>query len=247
MEDGARIGGGLGEADTSISTPAHNDSMSALYLNSCQKGGFGPLTFVEGLYYINRRESAFHKRRGLMNLIDLADRIGNGDSGTPSIQPAQMPDSSVSTDLRGRLTTPEEAVQFVMAGNARLTLVSQKTGTRYTYRVRKPRGARPDCPHFVSVMYGSDNEADYSFLGSIFPDGNYRHSRKSVIAEGDVRERGFLFFLSHVQAGKMPPNMEIWHEGRCCRCGRALTVPESVRDGIGPECRKHFSKQLRLV
>lgn len=30
MEDGARIGGGLGEADTSISTPAHNDSMSAL-------------------------------------------------------------------------------------------------------------------------------------------------------------------------------------------------------------------------
>jgi hypothetical protein len=30
--------------------------------------------------------------------------------------------------------------------------------------------------------------------------------------------------------------LEVWHEGRCGRCGRALTVPESVERGIGPEC-----------
>ena len=27
-----------------------------------------------------------------------------------------------------------------------------------------------------------------------------------------------------------------WHEGRCGRCGRKLTVPESIEAGYGPEC-----------
>ena len=34
----------------------------------------------------------------------------------------------------------------------------------------------------------------------------------------------------------MPPAFEIRHEGKCGRCGRALTVPESVDTGFGPEC-----------
>ena len=33
--------------------------------------------------------------------------------------------------------------------------------------------------------------------------------------------------------------LEVWHEGRCGRCNRALTVPESIASGIGPECAKH--------
>jgi hypothetical protein len=28
----------------------------------------------------------------------------------------------------------------------------------------------------------------------------------------------------------------VWHEGRCGRCGRKLTVPESIESGFGPEC-----------
>jgi hypothetical protein len=30
--------------------------------------------------------------------------------------------------------------------------------------------------------------------------------------------------------------MELWHEGRCGKCGRALTVPESIESGLGPVC-----------
>ena len=29
---------------------------------------------------------------------------------------------------------------------------------------------------------------------------------------------------------------EVWHEGRCGKCGRVLTVPESLILGLGPEC-----------
>ena len=34
----------------------------------------------------------------------------------------------------------------------------------------------------------------------------------------------------------LPKTVEVWHEGICGRCGRKLTVPESVERGLGPEC-----------
>ena len=30
--------------------------------------------------------------------------------------------------------------------------------------------------------------------------------------------------------------VQVWHEGRCGKCGRKLTVPESLTSGLGPEC-----------
>jgi hypothetical protein len=34
----------------------------------------------------------------------------------------------------------------------------------------------------------------------------------------------------------LPAGVEVWHEGHCMRCGRALTVPESISTGLGPVC-----------
>lgn len=33
-------------------------------------------------------------------------------------------------------------------------------------------------------------------------------------------------------------NINVYHHGICCKCGRKLTTPESLESGIGPECRK---------
>lgn len=172
----------------------------------------------------------------MSNLMALAAKLEGGAPASKSIETPK--------DMRGRLITAKDMHNFVLAGNARLTLVSEKTGKRYTYRVRRPREAAPGCPHFVSVMYGADNETEFTFMGSIFKDGNYRHSAKSNLSPGDIREKGFEYFWSAVRAGKIPMNMQVWHEGRCCRCGRALTVPESIHSGIGPECRKHVGQTM---
>jgi hypothetical protein len=40
----------------------------------------------------------------------------------------------------------------------------------------------------------------------------------------------------------LPNFIEIWHEGRCGKCGRTLTVPDSIANGLGPECIKTISK-----
>jgi hypothetical protein len=46
----------------------------------------------------------------------------------------------------------------------------------------------------------------------------------------------FETVMAHLRAKIKMPNLEIWHEGRCGRCGRKLTVPESIHNGYGPEC-----------
>lgn len=40
--------------------------------------------------------------------------------------------------------------------------------------------------------------------------------------------------------------VEIWHEGKCGRCGRQLTVPESIESGFGPECVKMIGSKFNI-
>jgi hypothetical protein len=134
------------------------------------------------------------------------------------------------------LTSAEQALKFILAGNARVTVVSKKSQARFTYRVRRPAG---DKPWFVSVLTGSDNENDYTFFGTIFANMELRHSRKSSIGEEAPSVVAFRWLFSHLLRGNLPETVEVHHEGRCGRCGRALTVPESIESGFGPECINH--------
>lgn len=134
-----------------------------------------------------------------------------------------------------QLQSVNEIREFVLAGNARFTLVSKRTGARFTFKVRQPENK----PYFVSVMTGTDNTSDYTFLGTIFENSGYVHGSRSRIAYDAPAAKAFEWFYHKVfQWNQLPDSLEIWHEGRCGRCGRPLTVPESIANGLGPECIK---------
>ena len=86
----------------------------------------------------------------------------------------------------------------------------------------------------MSVLYGADNTSDFRFLSTIFADGDLKAGRNTN--DTDPRHVAFGWALKALQSGKLPTSLEIWHEGTCGRCGRKLTVPESVSCGFGPEC-----------
>ncbi len=132
-----------------------------------------------------------------------------------------------------KFQTAAVALQFLLAGRARFTFVSEKTGTRFTFRVTQKDATSP---HFVSVLTGSDNESSYTFLGTIFEGRSYFHGKKSKIAQDAASAKAFAWAWGYLSRGEMPPSMELWHEGRCGKCGRSLTVPESIASGIGPVC-----------
>jgi hypothetical protein len=142
------------------------------------------------------------------------------------------------------ITDAKDAFAFLMGGNATMTFVSKKTGTRYTFKIRKPEEGDA---YFVSLLTGSDNQADYSYVGMLAKqyvgsrnDGSrmlmFRLTKKSKLNEESAPVKAFRWVFGALVASAMPPGTEIWHEGKCGRCGRALTVPSSLASGFGPEC-----------
>ena len=135
-----------------------------------------------------------------------------------------------------RLHTAVASRDFMLGGNATVTLVSVKTGTRFTYKIRA--NDEGDV-YFVSLLSGPDNESDYSYLGRIAR-GVFWQGRK-VPKPGDVgadapSSLAFKWAWERLCKGVMLDSLEIWHEGRCGRCNRKLTVPASIASGFGPEC-----------
>ena len=129
--------------------------------------------------------------------------------------------------------------QFMFAGNATFTVTSKKTGDRFTFKVRKPSEEKP---HFVSVLTGSDNEHSYTPLAHIVDAshpsfGVMRFNRNSRISPSAPSAKAFDWLFRNLDRPEMIERFaDIHHEGKCCRCGRKLTVPSSVESGIGPEC-----------
>jgi hypothetical protein len=127
--------------------------------------------------------------------------------------------------------------RFMLAGNATFTIQSRKTGTRFTFKVVKkdPTPQYPNPIHFVKVLTGAENETAYTYLGQITARG-YQHGRKSPIQPAAPSAMAFAWFVGHVLQGQPVPGVDVYHAGKCGRCGRKLTVPESITSGFGPEC-----------
>lgn len=131
----------------------------------------------------------------------------------------------------------ENHLAFVLAGRATFTLENTATGRRFTYRVRRKDGAGPEDLHFVSVLTGPDNGRSYTYLGCIWGGARYVHGRKSPISTQAFSAAGFAWLWRLlVENRPLPAGVLFHHAGRCARCGRTLTVPNSLRTGFGPVC-----------
>ena len=87
-------------------------------------------------------------------------------------------------------------------------------------------------------MTSPDN---YSYVG-VCVDGVYRHGKKSKISETSQSVRVFKYILEKLKSQTLVDFIEIWHQGLCGKCGRRLTVPQSILIGIGPDCINKLKK-----
>lgn len=155
--------------------------------------------------------------------------------------PRQVP--LTAADMRHPIKDPGDAIRFILSGNATVTF--QGKNSRFTFKVKLPRDrdtGKVDYNSqvlFVGVMTGADNENSFDRLGYI-KRGVYFHGvRGSTIPADAPSAIAFRWAYGNLARGVMPAGLEVWHEGRCGRCGRTLTVPSSIANGIGPECIKH--------
>lgn len=140
----------------------------------------------------------------------------------------------------------------LLAGSAKFTLVSGKTGQRFTFQIRSGAKDRDKFWstnnqdlrfYFVKVLTGPDNGRDYTLIGFL-----KRDDIESSVAEFSAKQShrnapsrfAVEWFLHRVfKIGVLPDNVEILWASTCNRCGRELTVPESIKSGYGPECLAH--------
>jgi Family of unknown function (DUF6011) len=149
--------------------------------------------------------------------------------------------------LIARLPDCDAVHAFCLGGAATFTLVSTKTGARFTFRIAAPKQSMAGEKRtqeqatlwFVSVLTGPDNTKDFAYLGLIkqmIGGHRYEHGRKSRLTPFTPAAQAFNWFWAQIAQQRLPSSVEVWHQGQCCRCGRALTVPSSIASGVGPEC-----------
>ena len=118
---------------------------------------------------------------------------------------------------------------------------------RYTYKItHKEKTKKFKESWLVCLLIGSDNTNDYKCFGKLdVATGDVTLTRSTDLSDKSwavVVVQKALAAIWQDRAHEITEHgWDVMHAGRCCKCGRQLTVPESISSGWGPECQKKRS------
>ena len=153
----------------------------------------------------------------------------------------------MNTVHRHKLENIEDIKRFIFGGKAIITIESKRTGKWFTFKVVKS-SKNENSIYFVSLLTGVNNDTSYNYMGTIFEEKdkfNFRLTKKSKFTENSLSYKSFYFFFNLLINNKLHEEINVYHSGVCGRCGRKLTVPESLITGFGPECRGLSLKMIK--
>lgn len=130
----------------------------------------------------------------------------------------------------------EDILPYMLAGKATITIRNPKTDKSFTYKVEKPK----DCDKwFVKVLTGPNNDhsSNYTYIGFISR-GHFLYGVRSRISHVSPCVKAFGWFMGNL---KSLGCVEVYRSTRCGRCGRKLTVVNSILALLGPECQKYVN------
>lgn len=137
--------------------------------------------------------------------------------------------------MNQHLILHKDAMNFILAGNSLFTVKNIKSEKRFTFKVTKHK---KDNIYFVRIL---TNPNIYEFIGTL-KDDSYKHSLKSKISSSAQSVIVFNYIINRLLTNTLPDIIEIWHEGKCGKCGRSLTDPDSIQMGFGPFCLNSIRK-----
>lgn len=148
----------------------------------------------------------------------------------------------------GRVTDITVAGRFFRPAinSTKVTVVSGRSGTRYTFRVARkaPReDGRADAVWYVDLLVGQDNQTSYAPMAVLLGEGTdvrlVPARAKGAVSADAPSQAALRWIIERVvvaEDARAFAQLEVWHEGQCGRCGRPLTVPSSISLGLGPDC-----------
>jgi hypothetical protein len=126
---------------------------------------------------------------------------------------------------------------FILAGKAIFTVANDK-GEHYTFKITKSDGRGDKTVYFAALLSGPDNEHSYTYMGLVNEISGVPHTTAKSAYDKTSKPFKVLHWALGIVWGrnKLPNGYLLEHAGKCGRCGRTLTTPESIERGIGPEC-----------
>lgn len=142
-----------------------------------------------------------------------------------------------------RIQNKEDIKIYFFGGKGKFILKSNKTGKWFMYKMTKPKDN--DEIYYISVLL----DGYYQYLGIIkIDDIDYIRTKKVKIDNNHESIKGIKWLLKQFKNDKKFPNdMEFYHMGICCCCGRTLTVKDNIGLGIGPICFKNYGKKNKRI
>ena len=147
--------------------------------------------------------------------------------------------------------------EFLLAGRATFTVTTSQEfrdamqakypgkpqpRDRWTFKItHKAASGKWGETWFVAYLAGSDNEGDYKSFARLNPEtGSVTLNRNCGLLEtswivrivGRVIKAIFEDRGAEIEAA----GFRVMHAGKCAKCARTLTTPESLDRGFGEEC-----------
>jgi hypothetical protein len=134
---------------------------------------------------------------------------------------------------------------FLFQGKAFFTMHNIEKDTHITFRVqtlKRKRGQPEDTRYFdVYVKALNDKYQGNRYIGRI--DRKSKSFKPYGYVERDhVGIQTIEWIIrnwANLEEWEKEGKLAIYHLGSCCKCGLPLTVPESIQNGIGPQCMKY--------
>ena len=137
--------------------------------------------------------------------------------------------------------TPAQFRNFIFAGRSVFTLENTKSGNYLTFKVKQVKKDKIAIDGLFTIECKTlgDSDHGYKFLGFLNTIEN--KFRRRFWDHKFIGYTTFFWLLRNLEVlEKFSDKLAIYHEGRCCKCGMPLTVPESIDSGIGPECNRQM-------
>lgn len=172
----------------------------------------------------------------------ISSEIGRPATIVPlaiSFQPSPLAAPSVASAPAVDAAAKRVAVVF----NGTYTIHNTATDEHRTFSVRTQADDARFAPgkRIVALLTGPDNEEDYDGFAFVDDRGVYVWRKKQGVAGKPTSYDVFAAMIwSLATRGEVSEwfsrGYRLLMEGRCIRCNRKLTHPDSIKTGIGPEC-----------
>jgi len=130
--------------------------------------------------------------------------------------------------------------RYLHGGRGKVTLIAP-SGKCHTYLFEKPHNKNDFPEDFIFVYILHEDRKMYVGL---FDEFGFRATRYSRFLTDTEAFKGAKYICSMSKSQKLinETPMTLINRGVCCRCGRELTSPKALYEGIGKSCKSKLKE-----